>query len=136
MLSVNSGKPPERGELQPMSLTIGVDDRDDATVIALDGELDLASAPDLADVAARRLADRTASDVPVNLILDLSKLTFCDSAGLRVFVRYRSELEATGGRFVLAAPQAIVRRVLEVSGLVEFFGCYSTVDEARSALAA
>jgi len=114
-----------------MSLTIGVDDRDDATVIALDGELDLASAPDLADVAARKVADGQ-----VNLIIDLSKLTFCDSAGLRVFVRYRSELDARGGRLVLAAPQPIVRRVLEVSGLVELFGCYQTVDEARAALAA
>jgi anti-anti-sigma factor len=114
-----------------MSLTIGVDDRDDATVIALDGELDLASAPDLADVAARKVADGQ-----VNLIIDLSKLTFCDSAGLRVFVRYRSELDAKGGRLVLAAPQPIVRRVLEVSGLVELFGCYPTVDEARAALAA
>ena len=119
-----------------MSLTIGVDDRDDATVIAIDGELDLASAPDLADVAARKVADGKASDVPVNLIIDLSKLTFCDSAGLRVFVRYRSELDARGGRLVLAAPQPIVRRVLEVSGLVELFGCYPTVDEARAALAA
>ena len=115
-----------------MSLTIGVDDRDDATVIALDGELDLASAPDLADVAARKLA----GGVPVNLIIDLSKLTFCDSAGLRVFVKFRSELDAKGGRFVLAAPQPIVRRVLEVSGLVDLFGCYPTVDEARAALAA
>ena len=119
-----------------MSLTIGVDDRDDATVIALDGELDLASAPDLADVAARKLAEGAATAVPINLILDLSKLTFCDSAGLRVFVRYRGELDARGGRFVLAAPQPIVRRVLEVSGLVELFGCYPTVDEARAALAA
>lgn len=119
-----------------MSLTIGVDDRDDATVIALDGELDLASAPDLSDVAARKVADGEAAGVPVNLIIDLSKLTFCDSAGLRVFVRFRSELEAKGGRLVLAAPQPIVRRVLEVSGLVELFGCYPTVDEARAALTA
>jgi anti-anti-sigma factor len=119
-----------------MSLTIGVDDRDDATVIAVDGELDLASAPDLADVAARRLADGGAAGAPVNLIIDLSKLTFCDSAGLRVFVKFRSDLDARGGRFVLAAPQPIVRRVLEVSGLVELFGCYETVDEARAALTA
>jgi anti-anti-sigma factor len=114
-----------------MSLTIGVDDRDDAAVIALDGELDLASAPELADVAAEKIAEgRT------HLIVDLSGLTFCDSAGLRVFVRYRSELDGKGGRLVLAAPQPIVRRVLEVSGLVELFGCYPTVDEARAALAA
>jgi len=119
-----------------MSLTIGVDDRDDATVIALDGELDLASAPDLADAAARKLAHGETGDVPVNLIIDLSKLTFCASAGLRVFVRYRSDVDAKGGRFVLAAPQPIVRRVLEVSGLVELFGCSPTVDEARAALAA
>jgi anti-anti-sigma factor len=119
-----------------MSLTIGVDDRDDATVVALDGELDLASAPELADVAARKLVDGQAADVPVNLIIDLSKLTFCDSAGLRVFVKFRTDLAAKGGRFVLAAPQPIVRRVLEVSGLVDHFGCYQTVDEARAALAA
>jgi anti-anti-sigma factor len=113
-----------------MSLTIGVDERDNATVIALDGELDLASAPDVADVASSKVADGRR-----HLIFDLSQLTFCDSAGLRVFVRYRAELDALGGRLVLAAPQPIVRRVLEVSGLVELFGCYQTVAEARDALA-
>ena len=91
-----------------MSLTIGVDDRHDASVISLDGELDLASAPDLADVAAAEVATGQ-----TYLIIDLSKLTFCDSAGLRVFVRYRSELDTKGGRLVLAAPQPIVRRVLD-----------------------
>jgi anti-sigma B factor antagonist len=108
-----------------MSLNIAVDERGDADVIAIDGELDLATAPELsAALDARLVAGRRV------IVADLSQLTFCDSSGLRVFVRIRRELLERGGRFALAAPVPIVRRVLEVSGLDGVLGCHPTVDAA------
>jgi anti-sigma B factor antagonist len=114
-----------------MSLTIGVDERDSLAVVALDGELDLATAPALATAI-----DEQVGQGRVNIVLDLTKLSFCDSAGLRVFVRYRRQLEEAGGRFVVAAPTPMVRRVLEISGLAEMFGSYATVEEGVEAASA
>ncbi|GAA1759196.1 STAS domain-containing protein [Luedemannella helvata] len=112
-----------------MSLTIGVDERDNVAVVSVDGELDLATAPELAAAIDGQVAEGR-----VYVVLDLTALSFCDSAGLRVFVRYRRQLEEAGGRFVVAAPSPMVRRVLEISGLAEMFGSYATVDEAVEAV--
>lgn len=114
-----------------MSLTIGVDERDTLAVVALDGELDLATAPALAAAI-----DEQVGQGRVNIVLDLTQLSFCDSAGLRVFVRYRRQLDEAGGRFVVAAPTPMVRRVLEISGLAEMFGSYATVSEGVDAASA
>jgi anti-sigma B factor antagonist len=114
-----------------MSLTIGVDERENLAVVALSGELDLATAPDLASTIDGQVGEGRA-----NIVLDLAALSFCDSAGLRVFVRYRRQLDEAGGRFVVAAPSPMVRRVLEISGLAEMFGSYSTVADGVEAVSA
>ncbi|GAA1828099.1 STAS domain-containing protein [Luedemannella flava] len=114
-----------------MSLTIGVDERDNLAVVAVNGELDLATAPDLAAAI-----DGQVEQGRVNVVLDLADLSFCDSAGLRVFVRYRRQLDEAGGRFLVAAPSPMVRRVLEISGLAEMFGSYATVEEGVAAATA
>jgi anti-anti-sigma factor len=114
-----------------MSMTIGVEDRESVTVLALDGELDLATAGELSDaLQAQHQRGRAA------ILLDLSSLSFCDSAGLRVFVKARRQAEEDGGSFAIASPTAIVRRVLEVSGLADVFGTYPTIDEGLAAVSA
>jgi len=113
-----------------MSLTIEVDEQVTPTVLAVSGELDISTAPDLAAVAEERIAEGDSS-----LVVDLSELTFCDSAGLATFVRIHRRLRDEGGRFALAAPMPAVSRILEVTGLRDVFGTYSTVAEAARAIA-
>lgn len=112
-----------------MSLTIEVDEQVPVTVLGIRGELDIATAPDLAAAAEERVGagDRL-------LVFDLSELSFCDSAGLATFVRLQRRLRDLDGRFVLAAPTLPVRRILEVTGLRDVFGTYPTVEEAARAL--
>ena len=50
----------------------------DATVLAVAGELDLATIGTLKEAVARRLAP------DAHVVLDLSGLTFCDSTGLEI----------------------------------------------------
>jgi anti-anti-sigma factor len=114
-----------------MSLTIEVDEQVTPTVLAVRGELDISTAPELAVVAEQRIAEGDRS-----LVFDLSELSFCDSAGLATFVRIHRRLREEGGRFALAAPMPAVRRILDVTGLRDVFGTYSTVEEAASALTA
>ncbi len=111
-----------------MSLDIAVDDRPAATVVAIGGELDLNTAPELLQ-ALTRLVD----DGRRHLIVDLSRLTFCDSSGLSVLVRVRNRLDGRAGDVRLASPRPIVSRVLDVSGLAEVFGTYPSVPEAYAA---
>jgi anti-sigma B factor antagonist len=84
--------------------------------LALSGELDLGSAPEL-DRELREIA-RTR---PERLILDLSGLTFMDSTGLASIVEAKRLADADGHKLVLRRPTSQVQRLFELTGLTDRF---------------
>ncbi len=94
-------------------------------VIAVAGELDIATAPTL----CARL-DATRSGRRPRLLVDLSAVDFCDSTGLRALLGAASEVRAHGGRFaVVCPPSGDVARLLEIVGAGEWMGIHA--DPAR-----
>lgn len=87
-------------------------ERGDRPTVELVGELDMASAPQL-DSCVRALADEGAEVVT----LDLSRLEFCDSSGVAVFVRWSKPSTEGSPVLQLRGAQGTVRRVFEVAGL-------------------
>ena len=84
---------------------------EDELVIELKGDLDVSNA----DMLCQRLNDE--NPWAQTVVLDLAGLGFCDSSGLRTFLRCaKSALEA-GGRLILREPSEVVRRSIEVAGL-------------------
>jgi len=112
-----------------MSLEVARREYADREILAVAGELDLETAPELV-TAAFALIDTGTTDV----IINASKLRFCDSSGLSAFVRIANRLESTGGRLAIVDAHPMVRRVLEVSGLVEAFVVSESVDDALGRL--
>ena len=55
------------------------------------------------------------------LILDLADLTYCDSAGIHVLLRLRTETEARGREMILRHLQPWVARILELAGVRDQF---------------
>jgi stage II sporulation protein AA (anti-sigma F factor antagonist) len=51
------------------------------------------------------------------LVLELKDLDYVSSAGLRVMLVAAKRLGAAGGKLALAAPQPIVREILDIAGL-------------------
>ncbi|MBV8951613.1 MAG: STAS domain-containing protein [Actinobacteria bacterium] len=86
--------------------------RGEHPVVELHGELDMASAPQL-DGCLRELAEAGAEAVT----LDLSKLDFCDSSGVAVFVRWSKPAAEDSPALQLRGATGTVRRVFEVAGL-------------------
>lgn len=82
-----------------------------ARTFLLAGELDLATIDELVLAVTPVLAD------PGDVVLDLSKLQFVDSTGIRAFLDFGRQLRGRG-RLVLEAPTVTVRRVLDLMGLV------------------
>ncbi len=66
------------------------------------------------------------------IVLDLSQLGFCDSAGLRLIVQLHQRTAAAGGWLRLAAPAPAVLRVLTVTNLDQVLDIYPTAGEARA----
>jgi anti-sigma B factor antagonist len=96
---------------EPFSVTVAQDG--DRTVIAVRGELDLATAPELEAALLPGLREGGSST------LDLRALEFMDSTGVRVIVAAHLAAEESGGRLsvVRTLPDGPVGRVLEISGL-------------------
>lgn len=107
------------------NVDLNVSDFDGHAVVALCGELDLSDAP---GVAAHLIAAVAAYGPSV--IVDLAGLTFIDSCGLGVLARVLRWSRQSGGDLPLAAPQHQVRRVLEVTALIDVFTVYPSVIQA------
>jgi anti-sigma B factor antagonist len=76
------------------------------------GELDMASAPQLASALDGLLA----ADHRV-VVLELAELSFLDCAGMRPIRAALSVLRSRGGTLVIRHPQPLVERVLRIAGL-------------------
>jgi anti-anti-sigma factor len=64
------------------------------------------------------------------LVVDLSKLGFMATVGVYELVSTRDVLQKLGGTLALAAPQKVVQRMLELSGVDQRIAVYGTVAEA------
>ena len=109
------GKEPESTVTSSLDqLSVTVDASADPPTIALTGELDPHTAP-LLQGAIDQLLDGGSTD----LVLDLRALGFVDSSGLRVLISAQSQLAGQGGTLTLHAPSETVRRLLEITGLID-----------------
>jgi anti-sigma B factor antagonist len=87
----------------------------DTAVLALVGELDLASTAELAASFDDLLG--TGADI----VVDLTDLRFIDSTGMAVLVRAQKAAEANGHRVTLRHPAANVAKTLGLAGLESVF---------------
>jgi anti-sigma B factor antagonist len=109
------------------NVELSVADHGGHAVVALCGELDLADAT----AVASQLMRAAAAGGP-SIIVDLTGLTFIDCCGLGILVRVRQWTRDRGGDMCLAAPQQLVREVLRVTGLIDLFSVYPSVDQAAA----
>jgi anti-anti-sigma factor len=100
-------------------------DRPDGVLVALAGELDLASAAKLEDELKHIEALR-----PELIVLDLQALSFMDSSGLRALLAADSRAREDGRRLVLVRGDERVQRVLRITRLDERLEIVDSVDAA------
>jgi anti-sigma B factor antagonist len=86
----------------------------DSVAIRLHGELDIASVPDV-DAAFTDVAERR-----VPIVLDLRRLTFMDSRGIRMLVAFQEQAHANGFPLTITCGDR-VHRLLSLTGLDRHF---------------
>lgn len=87
------------------------------------GEIDLYTAPQLRDELLGALEDGAR-----RLVIDMSKVEFCDSTGISVLLSAMKRFREKDGDLELVAPKPAVTKVLEVTGLHEVFTVHSDLD--------
>ena len=85
---------------------------DQAMMVVLGGELDLANADELRAVLADAAADG-------ELHVDLAEVEFLDCAALGVIVEVANRVRSAGHRVTLHRPPGLVRRMIEIARLEE-----------------
>ncbi len=83
--------------------------------LALEGKLSVATSPDL-EAAISGLPEDT-----TNFIIDLAKLDYISSAGLRVLVSTEKLASRRGGSMRLLHPNDEVSEVFDMTGLADVF---------------
>jgi anti-sigma B factor antagonist len=101
----------------PPHVQVDISDHDGGVTVAVQGDLDLAGAPEFSTAVAR-LDDRAPGQ---EVTVDLTGVGFCDSAGISALVALRQRCD--GHRWLLRTigAQPAVRRILvDFTGLGEF----------------
>jgi anti-sigma B factor antagonist len=112
------------GDVLATAATVGY-----RTVVAVEGEIDMATAAELNRILAGHV-DGGAWE----LWVDLSKVTFMDSSGLRALLSAQSALAQQDRRLTASCPPGPVRRVLGISGVdtvVEIFPSRASAQRAH-----
>jgi anti-anti-sigma factor len=107
-------------------LDVEVRDGDQAVLIGVSGELDLASSPGL----EQELESRAASGAQL-VIVDLRQLEFMDSTGLSVLVRGHQRATERGQRFAVVKGPQQVQRLLSLTGVADRLTLVDSPEEVR-----
>lgn len=97
-------------------------------IISIAGEIDLHTAPELADELDAALAEGVSC-----VTIDLTATSFIDSTVLGVLLDYRRRLQDVDGALVLVTQDRRILRTLEVTGLDRTFTIEPTLAEAVAA---
>ena len=92
-------------------MIISIEKLNDVTVVAPDGRLDAVGAPEM-ETAGKKLVQEGAK----RLVLDLAKVVYISSAGLRCLLVLVKTVKAAGGAVVLCNLAPSVREVMALSG--------------------
>jgi anti-sigma B factor antagonist len=93
-------------------LDVSTEDRDGLVHVALVGELDLSTVAKVQEELRR-----VEVNSPATLVVDLSKLTFLDSTGLRCIVTADERAREEGRRIVIVRGPDAVQRVFAITRL-------------------
>ena len=102
----------------------------DVTIYVLEGRIDSDSAEQLDQIFQAAVASEH-----YKVILDLAKVRYINSVGLRILADTLTQNKQNGGDLKLSNLSPKIKRVLEIIGFDRFFSIHSTVDEALTAFA-
>ena len=106
------------------SFHVHLQPRADAALLAVSGELDIASAPELEQALAQIHPEQTKL-----VVVDLRGLEFMDSTGLSIIVRAHQRLSEQDCELTLVKGPPQVQRLLDLTGVAERLRLGSEPDE-------
>lgn len=102
---------------------------DNVPVVAITGDIDLETSPQLRDF----LKPMSSKKTPL-LLLDFSGVNYIDSSGLATLIEYFQAVQDFQGKLALASLSPRVKNVFEIVRLEQIFSLHPDVPSALAAL--
>ena len=110
-------------------LDINVTTAKDTTVVAITGEIDGSTAPKAGEQILALVQPGG------KIILDLSKVSYMSSAGLRMLLLTYRTVNGKGGRVALVGLSTELEDTMSMTGFLDFFDHFDTLDAGIAHLA-
>ncbi len=104
-----------------------IDAGEPVVVIAVHGQADLHTAPEL-----RNAINAALDGGATGLVIDLSEATFIDSMTLGVLLGAVKRLRPSGGKVSIVCVDPHIRRIFEITLLDRVFSIHTDLDAARA----
>jgi anti-sigma B factor antagonist len=95
------------------------------SVVAVTGEVDVATAPTL-----RSRLDEAIDRGTPRLVVDLLSVTFIDSTGLGVLIGASKRVDERDGTMRLVVAEPRILKLFEITGLMDLFSIVPSLDQA------
>jgi anti-sigma B factor antagonist len=105
-------------------MDVSFTEKDDWTIVTVEGRMDTVSAPDFESKVQERIAEGAK-----RVVIDLSKLEYISSAGLRSILVAGKRSAATGGQLCCCGLQGVVKKVFEISGFTSLFTIHDSLED-------
>ena len=108
-----------------MELSLDTSSHDNAAVVRVTGDIDMQTAGALRETLAEAAGAGTGL-----VVVDLSAVDFLDSSALGALVSAARAQSESGGTLRVAAPRPHVRKVFQITRLMEVLGVADSVEDA------
>lgn len=109
-------------------MNFSVTNNKDYSIVSIEGNLDAMTSPKAEEMLKAEAQNTN------KIILDLTKLEYISSAGLRVVLNLAKILQIQGGVLALAGLGNQVQEVFDISGFSNIFDIYPSVKKAEKAM--
>lgn len=106
-------------------MNITVNKVGDTNVVQVEGRLDTTNYGEL----EHHLSSLT-DNKELLILLDLEKLEYISSSGLRILLMFLKKIKAVDGRFMLCGLSSDIREIFEISGFINIFEIFENQETA------
>ncbi|WP_334099718.1 STAS domain-containing protein [Thermotoga petrophila] len=108
------------------NLKLDIVEQDDKAIVRVQGEIDAYNSSELKE----QLRSFISTTSKKKIVLDLSSVSYMDSAGLGTLVVILKDAKINGKEFILSSLKESISRILKLTHLDKIFKITDTVEEA------
>lgn len=106
-------------------MNVGIELKENLVIISIEGSIDSNTSGEL----QAKIMDKISASG--NVILDLSKVDFISSAGLRVLLMVYRQIKVKNGKVVIVGISEEIKDVMSMTGFINYFEITDTIEDAN-----